>query len=185
MSRYLQISLAQVCTVVVLFTTPARLFAQNNRIVVEQHYRGKYVVVLREGLALGLCSERTPGWTGATKPLLTNPIVNGVVNYMYQHGTFLRPATDSPGCVHVVPEPFHKGEVLKVTGDAIVNMYGRRFEFYLTNVSPHSVQRGVGAFDHQSLEQGTAEVVFRLDKKDNTKELIQAATFASEWFAVF
>ncbi len=178
------IRLMQGFTTLMVLASSSLLPAQDRK-VVEERYRGKFVVVLKEGLAVGLCSEKQPGWTDSVRPILTNNIENGIADYRNQHGTFLRPLTQSPGCAVVVPEPIHKGEVLKVTGAGIINIYGRRFVLTATNVSPHAVQRGIGAFEHQSLEQGQAEIVFKLDEKDNTKEPSQAASFAGEWFAVF
>jgi hypothetical protein len=147
-------------------------------------YKGKFVVVLKEGLAVGLCAQPHVGWTGSVQPLLTINIDNGVPD-LTQRGTFLNPLAPSYGCDVVLPEPIHKGEVLRVEVANIVNVYGRKFLLRVTNVSPHSVQRGVGAFEHQSLERGEALLIFKLDEKDNDKEPTQAAAFASPWFKVF
>lgn len=169
-------------TLLVVFLSP-HLFAQTKK-AVEQTYKGKYVVVLKEGLAVGLCSQVQPGWTGSVHAVLTNTIDNGVVD-LTQRGTFLNPLESSPGCAVVVPEPIHKGEVLKIDAAFIINVYGRKFGLTATNVSPHAIQRGVGAFEHQSLERGQARIIFKLDETDNAKEPSQAASFAGQWFAAF
>jgi hypothetical protein len=172
-----------VCIAVVIFTLTSIVLAQDKK-TLSQSYKGKYVVVLKEGLAVGLCSELPPPtWTAPVKPVVTINISNGIAD-LTQRGTFLNPLAPSYGCTSV-PETIHKGEVLKVESAGIVNVYGRKFVLNVTNISPHAVQRGTGAFEHQSLERGYAVIIFKLDEKDDAKEPAQAAAFASDWFKVF
>jgi hypothetical protein len=166
----------------ILLLSSISLNAQNKKLV-EAQYKNKFVVVLKEGLAVGLCSEAQPNWPSLPKPVLTVTVNNGVAVYHEQHES----AYAMSGCSIVTPEPIHKGEVLRVESAKIqtVLMQGRQFGLLVMNVSPHAVERGVGALAHQSDERGWAYIVFKLDEKDNKKEAIQAASYASDWFKVF
>jgi hypothetical protein len=70
--------------------------------------------------------------------------------------------------------------VLKVTH---VSVLAGRLYIYVANVSPHAIERGVGAFDHQSLEQGKACLVFSGGK--DGKDLTTEDSLAAQWFAPY
>lgn len=150
---------------------------------VEDEYRKKFIVVLRDGLAVGLCGEPRADWTTPPKPVLTVTIDKGSAEYHEQHGS----SVSMSGCTSVIPEPIRKGEVLKVESAKIqtVLMQGRQFGLWVSGVSPHAVERGVGAFSHQSDELGGAYIIFKLSQKDDQKEALEAATLASDWFKIF
>jgi len=155
------------------------LHAQDRK-ALEDQYKNKFVVVLKNGLAVGLCSERRLDWTTPPSPVLTVTINGGSAEYHEQRGS----SVSMSGCTVVTPEPIHKGEVLRVENIKIqkVLMQGRQCGLKVINVSPHAVERGIGAFAHQSDERGEAFIVFKLDETDDVS---QASSLLGEWFKVF
>jgi hypothetical protein len=129
-------------------------------------YKDKFVVVMAEGVATGICSEG-----------------------IHQYGLFIY--VKSPGDIesnllrgsnfNCGAEPARKGEVLEVTHVGFGG--GGRLVIGVRNVSPHAIDRGIGAFSHQSLERGTAAVEFRAGV--GGKDLDAADQLAALWFKPF
>jgi len=64
----------------------------------------------------------------------------------------------------VSEEPLHKGEVLYVHAVRIAH---QRLNLSVRAISAHSVTRGVGAFEHESRERGSAVLAFQLPDPKN------------------
>ncbi len=142
----------------------------------EAQYKKKFVVVLKEGLAVGVCSQTQPNpQNSTTLPLLLVNVVNGTPTYKPGFGA----------CVSVTPEPIHKGEILQVEwlGVGKVLFQGNVCRLRVVNVSPHAIERGVGAFAHESNERGEAIIAFSLGTAPD--EVGQASSLLNEWFKVF
>jgi hypothetical protein len=122
-----------------------------------QIYKGKFLVVMRAGLALGTCrgyrptpaSERIP-------PTLHVEIDGDNVEYHIETGV----TTQAQGCAAIVPESLRKGEVLYVRG---VSTRGPRLVLWAVTLSPHQVD-GTGAHARAHMEQGAAEFRFKIPK---------------------
>lgn len=142
------------------FGTNAGGFPRPNDKELLSRYRKKFVVVLQEGLAVGICSSR-PGPAGNYGGIMfAFPYLEITVSG--NQPKFNVSDLDST-CGTVIEEPVHKGEVLEVTK---VSLHGAKLKIEVETVSPHSVQRGVGAFAHESLEKGTAGIDFVAANKD-------------------
>jgi hypothetical protein len=118
-------------------------------------YRDKFVVVMREGLAIGVCeghpAER--GLLGESVPSATITVVGDQADV--RGHDFIAPR----GCGRVTTEPVLKGEVLAIRHVAIRS---GQLMINVENVSPHAIERGVGAFGHETFERGGAFIKFSL-----------------------
>jgi hypothetical protein len=123
-------------------------------------YKNKYLVVMRDGLDLAICS-REPGHRAYLRVRVTESGVDAS-----KHG-FLDNLPDD--VCNARPEPVHKGEVLKSSHTAI---RGKWLLIWVESLSRHSVTRGVGAFEHESHEYPAAILIFPLgDGFDQAKAL--------------
>jgi hypothetical protein len=118
-------------------------------------YRDKFVVVMREGLAIGVCeghpAER--GLFGENVPSATIT-VDGDQADVRGHDLMA-----PKGCGRITTEPVRKGEVLAVRHVAI---HSGQLMMNVENVSPHAIERGVGVLRHETFERGSAFIKFRL-----------------------
>ena len=125
-----------------------------------ERYKDKYLVVMRDGLVLAICSEQ-PG-RPAYEVRVTQPGADtskqGLAAGLTRFGRTSGLDQTSDDCV-ATPEPVQKGEVLKSSRSAI---FGGWLHIWVESVSPHSVTRGVGAFQHESHERPAATVMFSL-----------------------
>jgi hypothetical protein len=123
-------------------------------------YRNKFVVVIREGLAIGVCEGHpaTRGLLGEQIPSATIT-VDGDQADMRGHD-FIAPS----GCGRVTTEPVRKGEVLAVRHVAI---HSGQLMINVENVSLHAIERGVGAMGHETFERGSAFIKFKLPSGKN------------------
>jgi len=144
------------------------LHAQDKKELTKE-YKNKFVVVLKEGLAVSLCPN------GHSIPDIGVTIADGSPS--------VHPKLFG-GCTAMIAEPIHKGEVLKIEGLVVqkVPFQGPICWVRIVTVSPHSVERGVGAFAHQSSEIGSADITFKLTE-DN--QVGQSRSLLSEWFKLF
>lgn len=76
-----------------------------------------------------------------------------------------------------VPEPLHKGEVVRSSHAAI---RGKWLLIWVESLSPHSVTRGAGAFEHESPEYPAAIVMFPAEGGYD-----QARTLVDHWLKPF
>jgi hypothetical protein len=79
----------------VVFSLPLLLASQTDKEVVLSKYRDKFVLVLEEGLSVGLCTDRN----------------NALILLIREGGEIDLSLNRSQGCAS---DPLHKGEVLKV-----------------------------------------------------------------------
>lgn len=143
-------------------------------------YKGKLVVVLRDGLAVGTCANRPGRNIPFTKSLEASLAIriNGDVAEYKEHPetTLMRAFSDGDSCGTILPEPVRKGELLRVTH---VGFYrGKYFNLSVENVAPHDTERGIGAFSHRSFERGAATLILTTD---DPKKLDAIASDLALW----
>jgi hypothetical protein len=180
--------MTRVSAVSLLFLLGTSLLALDRDELIDR-YNKKFVVVLRDGLAIGICSVRDRRFGDVAPPLrdrrfgdvapplptLAVRIVGGEAEYHEQTGT----SASIAQCESVVPEPLRPGEVLQVRK---AWLRGKEFWLWVVNVSPHQIERGIGAFSHGRLERGAAELRFQLD---NPKDYDSAVAIVDAWLRTF
>jgi hypothetical protein len=144
-------------------------------------YKGKFLVVKKDGIFMGEAGE------GMCRP--ANPLLPRVLEPPRATATNVisdaehTKVTDRFNCG---VEPIHKGEVLKILdvhlftvsrGSAVEK--GGYLNILVQNVSPHSITRGIGAFEHPSMELGTAAIDIRAG---NGKNFNTGDELATQWF---
>jgi hypothetical protein len=133
-----------------------------------QVFKGKYLVVMREGLPLAICSEKP-----AARAYLRVRVTESGVSTSDQG--FLGGLADED--CGATPVPAHKGEVL-MSGDSAVR--GKWLLIWVESLSSHAVTRGVGAFQHESQEYPTAILMFPVGRnRDHPTALM------NEWLRPF
>ena len=131
-----------------------------------ESYEGKFLVVMREGLSLAICAANAGHRASYLQIRVTESGVDTLQHGL--RGIFLNNMQEDP-CV-ATPEPVHKGEVLKSSHAAV---RGKWLLVRVESISPHSVTRGVGAFEHESHERPAATVMFPTEGGyDQAKALI-------------
>jgi hypothetical protein len=131
-------------------------------------YASKYLVVVHDGLAVGTC---------ATRPSL----VTLIVWVRGDSAEFPPPGSlRGKGCEEIVPERLHKGEVLSVLR-AYFNQEGL-LTIKAEDVSPHQVERGTGAFGHESFERGRVDMVFEVADPEKYEAV---ASLVDKWLKAF
>jgi hypothetical protein len=153
---------------VIFFSGTAVLGKDNHRRATGLRYNHKYMVVLKPGLAVGLCSEGSFG-------------VSLMVKVESERTDYSNQGWHLPGCTgeRVQPGPLHPGEVLYVFKAV---PFGGELKLNVRNVSPHAVTRGVGAFQHESLEKGAAELRFKLPDRS---DFSSADPIVEQWLKPF
>jgi hypothetical protein len=122
-----------------------------------QSYKGKFLVVMRGGLAVGTCQGYRPTPVSERIPPTLHVEIDGEkVEYQAQTGI----TTQGYGCAAIVPDPLHKGEVLYVRG---VSTRGGRLMLWAVALSPHQVD-AERAHERPHMEQGAAEFRFKIPK---------------------
>jgi hypothetical protein len=157
------------------FAILACLFARQQLAAVDKEgllskYRGKYVVVVGEGL-----STCTQVGHFRQKSSSANEGEAGMSIFINERGG-IEPKRELSGC-HV--EPMHKSEVLKVAWVSFVKGY---LYIRLLNLSPHAVTVGAGALAHESAEMGGVNIVVWTN---NGKDLDKADALAAQWIKPF
>jgi hypothetical protein len=117
-----------------------------------ERYKDKYLVVMRDGLVLAICSEK-PGATAYFQVRVTE---SGVDTSKHGFLENLPEGRYDPVC-GATPEPVHKGEVLR---SSRAGVRGKWLHIVVESLSSHSVTRGVGAFEHESHEYPSAILMF-------------------------
>lgn len=145
----------------------------------EQRYKENYLVVLRDGLSVGICST---GKIWRFRPVIIfidgdriefDKLIGigklggrmGESGYMADNG-----------CGGFVPEALQKGEILHVKTTHVAD---DDFSLTVETVSPHSITRGRGANEHESHEIGKAEIHFPYPTKRGYDE---GVAIADKWF---
>jgi hypothetical protein len=140
---------------------------------VEQRYEKKFLVVVREGLAVGTCAERQQG--PAPLPVLTVKVRGEEAEFHTQSGA----SAFLSNCGAIVPEPLKKGEVLRVRG---VSLHGHEVRIFVETVSLHQVDRARGASEHHSYQQGAADLRFVTANEDDATAI---TGLVEGWVKVF
>jgi hypothetical protein len=155
----------------VVLAHPAQAQSKAEKDAAVLKYKGKFLIAKKDGVSMGLLSEGLV----CSDPALHGPanIVNDVADIQ-----LINP-------FHCDTEPIHKGEVLKITAVRLLDVRKARrgvekgvyLSLGVENVSPHAVTRGVGAFAHQSMERGRADIIYSVD-------FTAADALAAQWFTL-
>jgi len=122
-----------------------------------QSYKGKFLVVMRDGLAVGTCEGYRPSPVSERVPPTLHVEIDGdKVEYHAQTGI----TTQAHGCAAILPEPLLKGEVLYVRG---VSTRGESLMLWAETLSLHQVD-AERAHERSHMEQGAAEFRFKIPK---------------------
>jgi hypothetical protein len=140
-----------------------------------ERYKGKYLVVLRDGLAVGMCADLPGAPPGIA---LDVRIVGDSVDFGPQGGV----AAGITGCGDIVPEPLHKGEIVFAKYTWFRRMKGGFFTITVQSVTPHQVKRGEGKSRHERLKYGKADLIF--EAGDN-KDYDAIAALVEKWVRPF
>jgi hypothetical protein len=121
-------------------------------------YKGKFAVVAKEGLAFGVFESSTDH---VDFPIRMDIIGDEAV---------------PKGSFPLVP--IHKGEIVQITGA------GARHDVagVVIAAGPHQVERGIGAYAHQSVESGSTSLVFKVGK---AATIDQFNAELSKWLTVY
>jgi hypothetical protein len=136
----------------------------------KERYSRRFLVVMREGLAVGVCSAPVAG-PRVAPPELAVRISGDRSDYQLQSGA----TAMFSACREVVPEPLRRGEVLKASR---AWAHGDTLHISVQNVSPHAVERVRG----RSFETGFADLRFALSKP---KDLTSSADEIERWVKPF
>jgi len=156
--------------VLILVLSPLALSAAEKE-TLNKRYSGRFLVVMKEGLAVGICTVPAGQRRPLAPPELPVRIAAGRSDYQSQSGA----SATAAGCSTVDPEPLEKGEVLKVK-----RVWSRGDEFHISvqNVSPHRVEGEAGT----SLEIGLADLRFKFSEP---KDLEASAQEIERWVKPF
>jgi hypothetical protein len=143
-------------------------------------YKDRFVVVMKEGVEVGLCPQQYA--TGSVSDAMDKVVMRKSAEMtMVIFGSGSDDVKyDSLNFYNCAREPIHKGEVLKVLNASVVS--SALLSLVVTNVSPHNVTRGIGAFAHETLAHGKMRVAIRAGIK--SKDLDATGALADEWFKV-
>ena len=160
---------------------PLRAQTKAEKEAAASKYKDKFLVVRKEGLYLGVAGN------GMCQPSLSGPRVlaprHASVTIAIDDADHVKAIEDPFKCG---TEPIHKGEVLKVY-DVGVHTAGRGTQkapylfLLVVNVSPHAITRGIGAFEHQSMERGATEMAIRAGSEKD----FNADSLTDQWFMLF
>jgi hypothetical protein len=140
-----------------------------------ERYKGKYLVVLREGLAVGMCAD-LPGAPSGNA--LDVRITGESVEFHPQTGA----GAGITGCGEIIPEPLRKGEIVFAKFTWFRRLKGGFFTITVQNVSAHQVKRGGGASRHEHLKYGRADLIF---ETSDAKDYDAIASLVEKWLRPF
>lgn len=146
------------------------LFAADKK-ELEERYKGKYLLVLREGLAVGICEGRPEVPSGTA---LDVRITGDSVEFGRQASA----GTGLTGCGEILPEPLHKGEIVFAKYTWFRRLKGGYFTITVETVTPHQVRRSERASRHEGLKLGKADLIFETsDAKDYDAVALMVGTW--------
>jgi hypothetical protein len=140
-----------------------------------ERYKGKYLVVLRDGLAVGMCAD-LPGVPPGSA--LDVRIVGESVAFGPQAGV----GSGMTGCGEIIPEPLHKGEIVFAKYTWFRRLKGGFFTITVQTVAAHQVKRSEGESRHEHLKYGKADLIF--ETSDN-KDYDAIAALVEKWVRPF
>jgi hypothetical protein len=159
---------------VLLLSLCLPIFATDKKDLSER-YKGKYLVVLREGLAVGMCAD-----------LAELPLGNALDVTITGESAESHPQTGMSagmtGCGGIIPEPLHKGEIVLARSTWFRRLRGGYFTITVENLSVHQVQRDESTSAHPSLEYGRANLIFQTD---DAKDYDSVASLVEKWLKPF
>jgi hypothetical protein len=148
----------------------------------EQRYKGKYLVVLREGISVGFRiapSDKMRRFSGQ------GVRIDGERAELYTiHGPFEGALPPEERVGAVTSEPIHPGEILQIVArnEGVDCCPDDSVQVRAETVSLHSVTRGIGANEHESREVGMVELQFPIP---NRKDYDAAAAIMDKWLKPF
>jgi hypothetical protein len=140
-----------------------------------ERYKGKYLLVLRDGLAVGMCADLAGVPSGIA---LDVRITGESVEFNPQTGA----SAGMTGCGEIIPEPLHKGEILFAKYTWFRRLKGGFFTITVQTVSAHQVKRSEGESRHEHLKYGKADLIF--ETSDN-KDYDAIAALVEKWVRPF
>ena len=150
------------------------LFATDKKDL-EERYKGKYLLVLREGLAVGVCEGRPEVPSGTA---LDVRISGDSVEFGRQASA----GTGLTGCGEMIPEPLHKGEIVLARYTWFRRLRGGYFTITVETVTPHQARRNEHASRHGGLKIGKADLIF---ETNDAKDYDAAASMVETWLRPF
>jgi hypothetical protein len=159
---------------VLLLSLCLPVFATDKRDLTER-YKGKYLVVLRQGLAVGMCAD-----------LAEIPLGNALDVIITGETAESHPQTGATaavtGCEEIIPEPLHKGEIVFAKFTWFRRLRGGYFTITVENLAPHQMKRGGGASRHEHLKYGRADLIF---ETSDPKDYDAVASLVEKWLKPF
>ena len=138
-------------------------------------YKGKYLVVLREGLAVGMCAD-LPGAPSGNA--LDVRITGESVEFHPQTGA----GAAITGCGEIIPEPLRKGEIVFAKFTWFRRLRGGYFTITVQNLAPHQVKGDGNASRHEHLKYGRAVLIF---ETSDPKDYDAVASLVERWLKPF
>ena len=140
-----------------------------------ERYKGKFLLVLREGLAVGTC-EGSPGVpAGNALEVRINPD-------SVEFGQQANAGTGITGCDEIIPEALHKGEIVFAKYTWFRRLKGGYFTITVLTVTPHQVKGGERASRHERLKYGKADLIF---ETSDAKDYDAVAALVETWLRPF
>jgi hypothetical protein len=159
---------------VLLLSLCLPVFATDKKDLTER-YKGKYLVVLREGLAVGMCSDLPEIPSGNA---LDVTITGEAVDFYPQTSA----TAAMTGCGEIIPEPLHKGEIVLAKFTWFRRLRGGYFTITVQNLAPHQVKGGGDASRHEHLKYGRADLIF---ETSDAKDYDSVAALVEKWLKPF
>lgn len=161
--------------IVLLLSLCLPIFATDKRDLSES-YKGKYLLVLREGLAVGVCE----GLSGV-------PPGNALDVRISSESVEFSPQADAgtgmTGCGEIIPEPLHKGEIVLAKYTWFRRLRGGYFTITVQTVTAHQVKQSEGASRHEhNLKYGKADLIF---ETSDAKDYDAVASLVEKWLRPF
>jgi hypothetical protein len=149
-------------------------FATDKKDLTER-YKGKYLVVLRQGLAVGTCVD-----------LVEIPLGNALDVTINGESVEFHPQTGASvgvtGCQEIIPEPLHRGEIVFAKFTWFRRLRGGYFTITVENLAPHQVKRGRSESRHEHLKYGRADLIF---ETSDPKDYDAVASLVEKWIRPF
>lgn len=130
------------------------------------NYNHKFVVVLHKGLVVGFRQSDKYFNFGAEVRV---------------DGTHAQVCPSELSCYNTITQPVQTKEVLQIDY-VFVDRKHSQFGFDLKTTSPHSVQRGIGAFAHDSYEEGRLKLIFYSNVLDDFSAMVKEV---DDWLKPF
>jgi hypothetical protein len=164
-------------TVVILLLACSSFAYSADKDAFSNRYKDKYLVLLKDGLAVGACQDReaVAGLHDADLPTVLIKMEGGAVAEIHPdiHVGFL--AAGMADCGPINTEPLRRGETVHVTFAAV-----RRGDYWVgLQSNPHQMERGIGAFAHQTAEVGRATLRIKAASPEDAEKALDA------WATVF